>query len=295
MKKETPQRKFYQQDFIAKEDDSLLIYLQKQFSEKSRNEIKSFLRHRQIMVNDQCRTAFDYSVKRGDKVSFLSIGLEKPNPNHKCRIVYEDDDLIVVEKKYGVLSMSRGKEGEETVFSIMMQHVRRRDKNARVFIVHRLDRETSGLMMLAKSEKAQSILQDKWNDNILERKYVAIVEGAVEKEEDKIVSYLTESQKSLKMHSSPTDNGGKKAITNYKVLQRGQYYSLLELSLETGRKNQIRVQLASIGHCVAGDKKYGATSNPLKRICLHAQSLSFKHPTTKKRMEFSTDIPKEFL
>lgn len=295
MKKNTPQRKFYQKDFVAKDNCELLDFLQKVFPEKSRSEVKSFLKHRQIIVNDQCRTAFDYNIKKGDKVSYLSIGLEKPNPNHKCKIVYEDDDLIVVDKKYGVLSMSRGKEGEDTVFSIMMQHVRRRDKNARVFIVHRLDRETSGLMLIAKNEKSQSILQDNWNANVLERKYVAIVEGAVEKDSDRIVSYLTESPKSLKMHSSPTDNGGKKAITNYKVLQRGLHYSLLEIELETGRKNQIRCQLYSIGHSVAGDKKYGATSNPLKRICLHALSIAFVHPTTRKKMAFSTDIPKEFL
>lgn len=296
MKKEKiPNKKFYQKNLLVDSDNLLLNFLLKTFSDKSRNEVKSYLAHRQILVNGKCATSFDFTLKKGDSVAFLSIGEGKPNPNHKCKILFEDEDIIVVDKKYGVLSMSTGKADEQTVFSVMTEHVRRRGKNNRVFIVHRLDRETSGLLLLAKNFEAQQILQMNWNENTVERTYIAVVEGEVTKPSGQIMSYLTESPKSLKMHASNRDNGGKKAITNYKTLKSGTKYSLLEVSLETGRKNQIRVQLASIGHPVAGDKKYGAKTNPLKRICLHAQTLSFYHPKTHKKMKFSTDIPKEFL
>ena len=290
----TPKNKFYTKDFIVENQSQLLDFLLVAFKDKSRSEVKSYLAHKQIAVNGKCVTAFDFSLKRADNVRFSSVGEEKSNPNHKCNIVYEDDEILVVNKKYGALTMSTGKEDETTCYSLMTEHVRRRGRNNRVFIVHRLDRETSGLLMFAKSEKAQQILQDNWNENVIARTYFAVVDGKVEQDKGQIVSYLTESRKSLKMKSSPTNNGGKKAVTNYKILHRGEKYSLLELELKTGRKNQIRVQLASIGHPIAGDKKYGAQTNPLQRICLHARSLAFFHPITRQKMFFDTDIPKEF-
>lgn len=289
-----PKNKFSTKDFIVENKSQLLDFLLVAFNEKSRNEVKSYLAHRQISVNGKCVTAFDFPLKSADNVRFSSVGEDKPNPNHRCNIIYEDDDILVVNKKHGTLSMSTGKDDEITCYSLMTEHVRRRGRNNRIFIVHRLDRETSGLLMFAKSEKVQQILQDNWNENIIARTYVAVVEGKVEQDKGQIISYLTEHRKSLKMNSSPTDNGGKKAITNYKTLQSGEKYSLLELNLETGRKNQIRVQLASIGHSIAGDKKYGAKTNPLQRICLHARSLAFFHPITRQKMFFDTDIPKEF-
>ncbi|MDR0830414.1 MAG: RluA family pseudouridine synthase, partial [Prevotellaceae bacterium] len=271
-------KKFFTKDFIVDNQAQLLEYLLVAFNDKSRNEVKSYLAHRQISVNDKCTTVFNFALKKGDVVRFSSVGQEKPNPNHKCSIVYEDDDILVVNKKQGALSMSTGAEDETTAYSIMTEHVRRHGRNNRIFIVHRLDRETSGLLMFAKNENAQQILHNNWNENIISRKYVAVVEGKVEKDSGKITSWLTENRKSLKMNSSPTDNGGKKAVTNYKVIRQGEKFSLLELELETGRKNQIRVQLASISHPIIGDKKYGAQSNPLKRICLHARTLEFFHP-----------------
>ncbi|MDR3327465.1 MAG: RluA family pseudouridine synthase [Prevotellaceae bacterium] len=294
-KKTLPQRKFYTKDFFVKEKKILLDFLLEVYKEKSRSEVKSYLAHRQISVNGKCVNAFDFHLQKGDNVRFSSTGEEKPNPNHKCRIVFEDDDIIVIEKKNGVLSMSNGTDGITTAYSLMMEHVRRRNRDNRVFIVHRLDRDTSGLMLLAKNQQSQEILQSNWNENIISRKYIAVVEGGFTEKGGQIVSWLTESPKTLKMHSSPVDNGGKKAITNYMVLKSGEKYSLLELELETGRKNQIRVQLASVNHAVAGDKKYGATANPLKRICLHAKTLEFFHPRNKKKMSFDSGIPREFL
>lgn len=274
----------------------LLEYLIENVPEASRTTLKSYLSHRQILVNGKLATVFDYHLNKGDELQILDKGVEKQNPNSRMRIIFEDKYIIVIDKRNGLLTMSTGKEGEQTAYSQLMEHVRRHtgDKAARIFIVHRLDRETSGLLIFAKSEEVQHILQEKWEENVITRQYVAVVEGKMEKSEGQIVSWLTENSKSFKMHSSPTDNGGKKAITNYKVIKSNGNYTLLYLWLETGRKNQIRVQMASIGHPVAGDKRYGAHSNPINRLCLHANLIAFVHPMTGERMKFDTGIPQIF-
>lgn len=274
----------------------LLEYLMEKMPEASRTTLKSYLSHRQILVNGRLATAFDYHLNKGDELQILDKGVERQNPNSKMRIIFEDRYIIVVEKRNGLLTMSTGKEGEQTVYSQLMDHVRRNtgNKEARIFIVHRLDRETSGLLIFAKSEEVQHTLQEKWDENVITRQYVAVVEGEMEKPEGQIVSWLTENPKSFKMHSSPTDNGGKKAITNYKVIKSNGNYTLLYVWLETGRKNQIRVQMASIGHPVAGDKRYGAHSNPINRLCLHANIIAFIHPMTGEKMRFDTGIPQMF-
>lgn len=280
--------------FTVKHDAALLAYMIEVMPEKSRTTLKSYLSHRQVLVNGKLFTAFDAPLHKNDEIQILEVGVEPQNPNKRLRILFEDEHIIIIEKKNGLLSMSTGKAGEETAYTILNEHVRRYKKDARVFIVHRLDRDTSGLLLFAKSEEVQQVLQTDWNDNVIERKYVAVVEGELPKNEDTIISWLTENPKSLKMVSSPKDNGGKKAITHYKLLKTNSKYSLVELKLDTGRKNQIRVQLASIGCPVAGDKKYGALSNPLGRLCLHAQSLAFKHPVTGEFLRFDTGIPQIF-
>lgn len=279
---------------LVKYNSTLLEYLMENFKDKSRTTLKSYLNHRQIAINGKTTTAFDYPVKQNDEIRISPVGEPKQNPNHRIKFIYEDQDIIVVEKKNGVLSISTGKEGEITAYSIAMEHVRRQHPDNRVYVVHRLDRDTSGLLIFAKSPFVQQQLQNRWNDNIILRKYIAIVEGKPEKAEDRLVSWLTESAKSLKVYASPTDNGGKKAITNYKLLQSNDKFSLLEITLETGRKNQIRAQFEQIKHPVAGDKKYGATTNPLGRLCLHASALSFKHPITNEVLTFDTGIPASF-
>ena len=275
--------------------NTLLPFLIESLTDKSRTAIKSYLSHRQVAINGRVSTLFDTPVHQGDEVSIRAVGESAPNPNHQVRIVFEDDDLIVVDKKPGVLTMSTGIEGEQTAYSIMMEHVRRHRKTDRVYIVHRLDRETSGLLILAKSEEAQERLQNDWNNTIIERRYIAVSEGEFAKREGRIVSWLTDNLKSMKVMSSPVDNGGKEAITNYRVIKSGERYSLVELHLETGRKNQIRAHLANLAHPIAGDKKYGAKSNPLGRLCLHAQTLSFYHPYSGQPMKFDTGIPPKFL
>lgn len=281
-------------NYSVTEDSGLLEFLLSLWKDRSRTTVKSYLSHRQIAVNGRTETAFDIQLHVGDTVTFRSVGEQKQNPNHKVKIVYEDDYIIVVDKKPGVLSMSTGKDGEQTAYSVVLEHVRRRHRDNRIFIVHRLDRDTSGLLLFAKSQEIQELLQRYWNENVIERKYVAVVEGCPEKDKGRIVSWLTENPKSLKISSSPIDNGGKKAVTDYALIKFNGLYSMLEVSLQTGRKNQIRVQLASIGHPVAGDKRYGAKTNPLGRLCLHARILSFVHPATGEIMRFDTDIPSIF-
>lgn len=273
----------------------MLEYLFEIFADRSRTTVKSMLAHRQVRINGECVTAFDHALHVGDKLCISSVGEQRENSRAKCRIVYEDDDLIVINKREGVLSVPTQTSKEMTAYNMMMSHVRHYGSNRRVFVLHRLDRSTSGLMMFAKNEEVQHRMRDDWNHFIQERCYVAVVEGSVERDKGRIVSWLTEDARTLCMFSSNIDNGGQKAITNYRVLRRGECYSLVELELETGRKNQIRVQLAAMGHPVAGDKRYGAQTNPLQRVCLHACSLAFFHPVTGELMTFRTDIPKAFL
>lgn len=219
----------------------------------------------------------------------------------KLDILYEDDCIIVADKPSGLLTMSTGKEGEITAYSILTDYVRSarggrntRDKG-RIFIVHRLDRDTSGVIVFAKDEQTKHALQDDWNETILERKYIAAVEGTLEYDEGTVASYLKDNPKSMKVSSSWTDNGGKYSVTHFKVLRSSGEYSLVEFELETGRKNQIRVHASVIGNPVAGDRKYGSASNPLHRLCLHASTLVFHHPRTGQLLRFDTGIPKDFM
>lgn len=219
----------------------------------------------------------------------------------KLDILYEDDCIIVADKPSGLLTMSTGKEGEITAYSILTDYVRSarggrntRDKG-RIFIVHRLDRDTSGVIVFAKDEQTKHALQDDWNETILERKYIAAVEGTLEYDEGTVASYLKDNPKSMKVSSSWTDNGGKYSVTHFKVLRSSGQYSLVEFELETGRKNQIRVHASVIGNPVAGDRKYGSVSNPLHRLCLHASTLAFHHPRTGQLLRFDTGIPKDFM
>ena len=215
----------------------------------------------------------------------------------KLDILYEDDCIIVADKPSGLLTMSTGKEGEITAYSILTDYVRSarggrntRDKG-RIFIVHRLDRDTSGVIVFAKDEQTKHALQDDWNETILERKYIAAVEGTLEYDEGTVASYLKDNPKSMKVSSSWTDNGGKYSVTHFKVLRSSGQYSLVEFELETGRKNQIRVHASVIGNPVAGDRKYGAASNPFGRLALHAATLSFRHPHTGKILTFTSPVP----
>jgi 23S rRNA pseudouridine1911/1915/1917 synthase len=236
---------------------------------------------------------FDHKLQPGQSIEIRQNRIPPEKSFLQYTIVYEDHDIIVVEKQAGLLSVATDSEKRATLYSMLSSHVKKQDPTNKIFIVHRLDRETSGLMIFAKNETIKHYLQETWNDTVIERTYIALAEGVLEHKEGVIRSYLFEDCQ-FRVHSSPTPGRGQEAITHYKVLKENKYYSLLKVNLETGRKNQIRVHLQEIGHPVVGDKKYGAKSSPIKRLGLHAQQLSFIHPSTKKKMEFQSNIPKAF-
>lgn len=299
----------HKQDTILRvEQDCLLMdFLQAKMGGMAKASIKQLLSQRRVTVNNAIQTRHDTPIRRGEIVVIASgrgnVELRHP----KLRIVYEDDALIVVEKKNGLLTVPvKADSKETTVFSILKEYVRKQSHRNTVHVVHRLDRETSGLLVFAKSPDLQEYMRTYWRQLVTKRSYVALVEGKLEKNEGKITSWLTEDSRTALVSSSPVDNGGQLAITNYKVLKESALqtdeadlkteYSLVELNLETGRTNQIRVHMASMGHPVVGDRKYGNgnESSPIDRLCLHARVLEFIHPMTEKKVRFEAPMPKEF-
>lgn len=276
----------------VKESNTLLPFLFELLKEQSRSAVKALLSRGQISVNGKVIRQFDMPLEPEDTVG-INYGRGKVEFNNPLlNIVWEDDDLIVVNKKEGLLSVSTDRVKERTAYHLLSDYLKKCDPRNKIFILHRLDRETSGLMMFAKNREVQGKLQSNWNDMITQRSYVAVVEGRPEKDTDLIISTLTEN---AKMQVFVTLEGnGKEAITRYRLLQTNQTYSLLELALETGRKNQIRAQMQSIGHPIAGDSKYGADTAPTGRLMLHARKLFFIHPTTGEEMKFETRIPDSF-
>lgn len=276
------------------EPAELMQFLLAKMGGMSRNSVKSLLSHRQVMVNGKVTTLFNTGLKAGDTVLVSSArgNIELTHP--KLKIIFEDQYLIVVEKKEGLLTVSTGKSDETTAFSILKNYVKKASPQNRIYVVHRLDRETSGIIMFAKTREIQLALQENWHRVITRRVYVALVEGKVEKPKDTIVTWLTENEKSLKIHSSNVDNGGQQAVTHYRTLKTNDNFSLLEVELETGRKNQIRVHMQDIGHPIAGDKKYGSEISPIGRMGLHARVLAFIHPMSLENVTFETQVPKKF-
>ena len=273
----------------------LMEFLLAKMGGMSRNSVKSLLAHRQVSVNGKIVTQYNFALQENDSVTIASSrgNIELTHP--KLRIIFEDAHLIVVEKKEGLLTVSTGKNEETTAFSILKNHVKKADAKNRIYIVHRLDRETSGILVFAKSRDIQLALQENWHRKVKRRVYAALVEGKVEKTKDTIVSWLTENEKSLKIHSSAFDNGGQQAVTHYRVIKSNDRFSLLKIELETGRKNQIRVHMQSIGHPIVSDKKYGSASNPVGRLGLHARMLEFEHPVSREIVSFETPVPRNFL
>lgn len=276
------------------EETDLMTFLLSKMGGMKRNSVKSMLSHRQVLVNGTITTQFNLGLKQGDKVEVVSSrgNIELKHP--KLRIIFEDKDLIVIEKKEGLLTVITNREDETTAFSILKSYVRKSSPANRIYVVHRLDRDTSGILMVAKSREIQLKLQENWHRVVTNRVYVAVVEGKIEKKQDTIVSWLSENEKSLKVHSMRHDDGGQKAVTHYKCLKYNEHYSLLELHLDTGRKNQIRAHMESIGHSIVGDEKYGSKTNPLGRMALHARILEFIHPVTLEKVRFETAIPPAF-
>jgi 23S rRNA pseudouridine1911/1915/1917 synthase len=260
----------------------------------SRKAAKDLLRFRAVTVTRMTTVKHDTQLEPGDVVT-IAAGKQVSAPSierHGLKIVYLDDDIVVVDKAAGLLSMGSEGEKERTAHRILNDHLKALTNSPaqQAFIVHRLDRETSGLMMFARSHAVQAALQQNWKS--VTKKYLAVVEGVPTKAEGTLRDNLEES-KSLRMHR--VDRGGELAITHYRVVRKGRHNSLIELTLETGRKNQIRVQMAGLGHPIVGDRKYGATTDPARRLALHSYELTFRHPVSGAPMNFQSPLPTRLM
>lgn len=274
-------------------ETTLLPFLFESMPQRKRVTVKDYLKHNQVAVNNVPLTQFNTELHPGDEVK-VNISREFQVFYHRrMQLVYEDDDIIVVNKGYGLLSMGTDKVKDGTAYSIVRDYVKWQDPRNKIFIVHRLDRDTSGLMMFAKSIEAKEAMQHNWNNMVLNRKYLAVVEGKVEETEGTIKSYLAENTQ-FEVYSTENPEEGQLAVTRYKTLKCKNGYTLLEVELDTGRKNQIRVHMKDLGHPIVGDRKYGARTSPIHRLALHAQTLRFIHPITRKEMNFTTPIPSSF-
>lgn len=269
----------------------LLEYLLSHIGE-SRSKIKATLQGRGIKVNGKVVTQFDFELHKGDKICISRHKKKNLFQSRYVKIVYEDRWIIVVEKNVGILSMAAG-HSSLNVKSVLDDYLQKSRQNQRAHVVHRLDRDTSGLMIYAKDIETEQILEHNWHQIVYDRRYVAVVSGEMEEDSGTIANWLKDN-KAYVTYSSPFDNGGKYAVTHFRVLNRTAEHSLVEYKLETGRKNQIRVHSADMGHPVCGDTKYGNGEDPLHRLCLHAYMLCFTHPVTGERMDFSTPIPTAF-
>ena len=259
----------------------------------SRSKVKATLQGRGIKVNGKTVTQFDYPLQPGTKVA---VSRSKRNQqgfkSRYVKIVYEDRWLIVVEKREGILSMAAG-HSTLNVKTVLDDYFKKSRQKCTAHVVHRLDRDTSGLMVYAKDMETEQILEHNWHQLVYDRRYVAVLSGEMEDDEGTIENWLKDN-KAYITYSSPVDNGGKLAISHFHVLDRTTEHSLVEFRLETGRKNQIRVHAADMGHPVCGDTKYGNGDDPLHRLCLHAWLLCLTHPVTGERLEFETPVPTPF-
>lgn len=289
------------------EPAQLMDFLLAKMGGMAKASVKQLLGQRRVKVGNAVQTRHDFVLKPGDVVT-VSSGRGNSQLTHpKLKIVYEDDDLIVVNKQPGLLTVAaKPGSSETTAYSILRAYVKKQNARAGIYVVHRLDRETSGLLVFARSEELQHYMREYWRELVTERTYIALAEGVLEPREGKITTWLTEDKRNAVVYSSPVDDGGDIAITNYKTLKVSplsaasplinKQYSLVELHLETGRTNQIRVHLASKGCPVVGDRKYGHGNeySPIDRLCLHAKVLAFIHPVTEKTVRFESPVPKEF-
>ena len=261
--------------------------------DQSRSKVKATLQGRGIKVDGKTVSQFDFMLQPGMKVAVSNTKRNQQGfKNRYVKIVYEDRWLIVVEKAVGILSMAAG-HSTLNVKSVLDDYFKKSRQKCSAHVVHRLDRDTSGLMVYAKDMETEQILEHNWHDIVYDRRYVAVVSGEMEQDDGTVANWLKDN-KAYITYSSPTDNGGKYAVTHFHVLDRTTELSLVEYKLETGRKNQIRVHSADMGHPVCGDTKYGDGTDPLHRLCLHAWLLCFTHPVTGQPMEFETPIPVAF-
>jgi 23S rRNA pseudouridine1911/1915/1917 synthase len=271
--------------------DELLNYLLHNIEGKSKNNIKSMLSRGNVEVNGKVVTRHDYILNVGQKIVIKVAKILNNKKDESIDIIYEDRDIIVINKPAGLLSISTEDEKNNTAYKMVMEYMKTHNHGSKLFIVHRLDRDTSGVLLFAKNEKIKYYLQDNWDEIVKLRGYIAIVEGNVEKDKGTIKSWLKET-KTMLMYSSNKHDDGDFAITHFTKISSNKEYSLLEVKIDTGRKNQIRVHMNDMGHPIVGDKKYGSIKNPLKRLGLHANVLEVN--INNKLIHFEAKVPNTF-
>ena len=280
--------------YEVEREQPLLEFLLEKVKGQSKSKIKATLQGHGVLVGKKCVTKFDYMLKPG---MCVAVSNTKRNLNilrsRYVKIVYEDQYIVVVDKAVGILSMAAG-HSSLNVKAVLDNYFHKSRQRCQAHVVHRLDRDTSGLMIYAKDMQTEQALERQWHEAVYDRRYVALLSGRMEQKEGTIANWLKDNSAYI-TYSSPTDNGGKYAVTHFYTLETQANYSLVQFSLETGRKNQIRVHAADMGHPVCGDVKYGNGDNPIGRLCLHAYVLCFYHPVTHEKMEFSTPIPHSFI
>lgn len=279
-------------EYKVQKECELLEFLLATLKGQSRNSIKGLLSHRLVSVDGAPISQFNFKLYKNDTVIISKTPIRK-RKQIKLPIIYEDEEIIVIDKPSGLLTIPSDKEKGKTVYRLLTDYVQQKDKQNRIFIVHRIDEDTSGVLLVAKNEKIREAWQNNWNDLVIDRGYYAIVDGNMKEKEGTRKTYLKSNSLNL-MYSSKDKVHGQLAITHYKVIKENDKYSLLEVHIDSGRKNQIRVHLGDLGHHVIGDDKYGNPTNPLKRLGLHAYTLVLKHPFTMKTMTFKSPLPKEF-
>lgn len=281
-------------EYPVKEPCELLEFLLKTFSSQSRNSVKSLLSSHRVSVNGAPVTQFNFKLTPKDIVIITKNPIKK-KIRHNLPIIFENDELIVINKPSKLLSVPSDNEKGSTAFRMVNDYLQQKDKHNRAYIVHRIDEDTSGILMFAKNERIAHLLTDKdnWNRLVTKRGYYAVVEGVMENKSGTVKSYLKKNAQNM-MYSSKKPGDGQLAITHYKVIKGNDKYTLLDVDIDSGRKNQIRVHMGDLGHYIIGDDKYGQPSNPIKRLGLHAYCLELRHPVSGKLLTFKAPMPKEF-
>ena len=275
------------------EETTLLAFLYTILAPKSKSDIKSMLAHNHIAVNGQPLTQFDTPITPRDKVS---VNFTRPFAvlrASQLHLLYEDKYLVVVEKAAGLLTMAHDSK-KKTAQSLLTDYLKQKDARSMAYVCHRLDQYTSGILVFAKDPDLQRELRYNWDNYVRERSYTAVVEGCPEEERQELRHYLVENNNNMMVYVARKPDEGRLAVTRYRVMQSNDYHALLDVQIFTGRKNQIRVQLAEIGYPVAGDRKYGGKTNPIGRLMLHNHRLSIVHPVTRELMHFEVPAPAAF-
>ncbi len=279
--------------YIVRQDETLEQLLARMMQGRSKSSLKKLLQNDEISVDERIVKRLDEPLKAGQRV-FIGKSSSFRMPEG-LRIVWEDAWLLIVKKETGLLTVGNHSEQDKTAEEYLNAYMQFKKQGDRIYVVHRIDRDTSGILVFAKTLKACEILRTTWHDIVESRRYIAVVEGYLRYEEGTVDTWMDEDPRQSMMFVSRPGQG-KRAVTHYRVLDEcREGYSLVELELETGRRNQIRVQMAHLGHPLAGDGKYGAQSDPCGRLCLHARQIKFRHPITGEMMEFTSEIPAQFL